>query len=136
MEDASLQAGLGFAPRTRYGAPVQTWSLLEIEAPEGIRSPSVLHSEDARAISLRLLPGQALGDHRVRERAWVTVVEGEVEVVCGATRAVAAAGTLVMFDPGEVHSVSSAAGARLLLLLAPWPAAGHYADGENSQQAE
>ena len=115
---------------------MQTWNLLEIEAPDGIRSPSVLHSQDARAIALRLLPGQTLGDHRVRERAWVTVVEGAVEVVCGATREVATAGMLVMFDPGEVHSVSSETGARLLLLLAPWPAVGHYADGETSQQAE
>ncbi|MCY7303309.1 MAG: cupin domain-containing protein [Thermoleophilia bacterium] len=115
---------------------MQSWNLLEIEAPEGIRSPSVLHSGDARAIALRLLPGQTLGDHRVRERAWVTVVEGEVEVVCGTARTVVNEGTLVMFDPGEVHSVRSAGGARLLLLLAPWPASGHYADGEASQQAE
>ena len=115
---------------------MQSWNLLEIEAPDGIRSPVVLHSGDARAIALRLQPGQTLGDHRVRERAWVTVVEGEVEVACGGTRTMAVAGMLVMFDPGEVHSVSSADGARLLLLLAPWPAQGHYADGEASQQAD
>ncbi|MEO5634483.1 cupin domain-containing protein [Gaiella sp.] len=115
---------------------MQSWNLLEIEAPDGVRSPSVLHSGDARAIALRLHPGQTLGDHRVRERAWLTVVEGEIDLICGDARTVATAGMLVMFDPGEVHSVSSAAGARLLLLLAPWPAAGHYADGETSQQAE
>lgn len=115
---------------------MQAWNLLEVEAAEGIRTPSVLYSGDARAIALRLLPGQTLGDHRVRERAWVTVVEGEVEVACGATRTVASAGELIMFDPGEVHSVTSASGARLLLLLAPWPASGHYADGEDSQQAQ
>jgi quercetin dioxygenase-like cupin family protein len=113
---------------------VQAWNLLEIEAPDGIRSPAVLHSGDARAIALRLQPGQTLGDHRVRERAWLTIVEGEVEVVCGNGRSTASAGMLVMFDPGELHSVSSATGARLLLLLAPWPATGHYADGETSQQ--
>ena len=28
-------------------------------------------------------PGQVLGDHQVRERAWVTVVEGTAEVTCG-----------------------------------------------------
>ncbi len=115
---------------------MQAWNLLEIEAPDGIRSPSVLHSGDARAIALRLQPGQTLGDHRVRERAWVTVVEGEVEVACGDARTIATAGMLVMFDPGETHSVSSTTGARLLLLLAPWPASGHYADGETTQQAE
>jgi len=115
---------------------MESWNLLEIEASEGIRSPSVLHSGDARAIALHLLPDQTLGDHRVRERAWLTVIEGDVEVVCGGVRAIATAGMLVMFDPGEVHSVTSAHGARLLLLLAPWPASGHYADGEASQQKE
>jgi hypothetical protein len=30
------------------------------------------------------------------------------------------------FDPGERHTVRSETGARVLLLLAPWPAAGHY----------
>jgi quercetin dioxygenase-like cupin family protein len=126
---------VGFRASARYCTPVQAWNLLELEAPEGIRSPSVLHSADARAIALRLLPGQALGDHRVRERAWLTVVEGEVEVTCGDERATVAAGALVMFDPGEMHSVTSPGGARLLLLLAPWPASGHYASGEESQQA-
>jgi quercetin dioxygenase-like cupin family protein len=105
---------------------MQTWNLLEIEAPDGVRTPAVLHSGDSRAIALRLEPGQAMGDHRVRERAWVTVVEGEVELTCGDAQVTAGAGTLVMIEPGEVHSVTSPAGARLLLLLAPWPAPGHY----------
>ena len=121
-------AGPG-APRYRGG--VESWDLLQVDAPEGIRTPVVLQSGDARAILLRIEPGQILGDHQVRERAWVTVVEGEVEVRCGDSVESAAAGTLVMFEPGERHSVSSATGARLLLLLAPWPADGHYAPGED-----
>ena len=111
---------------------MKSWDLLQIEAPEGIRTPAVLHSGDARAIMLRVEPGQVLGDHQVRERAWLTVVEGEVELTCGDTVMPAAAGTLVMFEPGERHSVSSAAGARLLLLLAPWPAEGHYGEDESA----
>ena len=75
-----------------------------------------------------------LGDHQVRERAWLTVVEGEVEVSCGDVTATAGTGTLLMFDPAERHSVSSAAGARLLLLLAPWPGDGHYGEDETSAQ--
>jgi quercetin dioxygenase-like cupin family protein len=113
---------------------VKSWDLLEIEAPEGIRTPVVLHSGDARAILLRLDPGQVLGDHQVRERAWVKVVKGVVEVTCGEEHTTAAAGTLVMFDPGERHSLASAAGARLLLLLNPWPGDGHYG-AEISQEA-
>ena len=112
---------------------MESWNLLEIDAPEGIRSPAMLHSGDARAILLRLEPGQVLGDHQVRERAWLTVVEGEIEVTCGETHAPAGAGMLVMFEPGERHSVSSTDGARVLLILAPWPADGHYG-AEISQQ--
>jgi quercetin dioxygenase-like cupin family protein len=119
---------------TRYGAGVRTWNLLEIEAPDGVRTPTVLHSGDGRAIALRLEPGQMLGDHQVRERAWLTVVDGEVEVSCGDVTATAGTGTLLMFDPAERHSVSSTAGARLLLLLAPWPADGHYGEDETSAQ--
>lgn len=111
----------------RYGVPVESWDVLALGLPEG-RAPTVLHSSDGRAIALRLGPGEAIGDHQVRERAWVTVVEGEVEITCGDERLAASAGTLVMFEPGERHSVSSASGARLLLLLAPWPAPGHYPD--------
>ena len=103
------------------------WNLLEVEAPDGILTPTVLHSGDARAIALCLQPGQTLGDHQVRERAWVLVVDGQVEVTCGDRQTPAARGTLVMFEPAERHSVTSAAGARLLLLLAPWPGVGHYA---------
>ena len=43
----------------------------------------------------------------------------------------AGAGTLVRFEPDERHSVASEAGARILLLLAPWPGEGHYR-GERS----
>jgi hypothetical protein len=39
-------------------------------------------------------------------------------------------GTLVTFDPGEEHRVRALADARLLLVLAPWPAAEHYTDAE------
>ena len=34
--------------------------------------------------------------------------------------------TFFRFDPAERHAISSESGARLLLLLAPWPGAGHY----------
>ena len=41
----------------------------------------------------------------------------------------ARAGTLLSFEPEERRAVSSAGGARLLLLLAPWPGEGHYRGG-------
>jgi hypothetical protein len=57
---------------------VQSWDLTQIEATGRTRSPTVLETVDgARAIVIRLAPGQELGDHQVRERAWLTIVEGK-----------------------------------------------------------
>ena len=112
---------------------MQHWDLREIEAPLGTRSPSVLLSEDeARAVLVVLNAGQSLGDHQVKEHAWIVIVDGEAEVSFGGETVNASAGTLVHFEPDERHSVSSPAGARLLLLLAPWPGEGHYRGGRGA----
>ena len=122
-----------FRRPTRYGAGVQSWNLLEIEAPGGHSGTPPCSIPATRVRScFGSNPGQTLGDHQVRERAWADRHRGRGRGRRAARRVtIAGAGTLVMFDPGERHSVSSAAGARLLLLLAPWPAAGHYGDGRD-----
>ena len=110
---------------------MQRWDLLEIEAPDGTRDPVVLHSDNgARAVLIRLGAGQELGDHEVKENAWVAVVDGQVRVGAGAESVIAGPGTLFRFDPEERHSVASDDGARILLLLAPWPGEGHYRGGD------
>jgi quercetin dioxygenase-like cupin family protein len=74
-----------------------------------------------------LRAGEALGEHEVRERAVVQVVSGRVTLGDGdGTSQTAEAGTLVTFAPHERHSVRADEDARLLLLLAPWPATDHY----------
>jgi redox-sensitive bicupin YhaK (pirin superfamily) len=105
---------------------VRSWQLNEIEMPDGTRSPVVLDSVDTRAVLIGLHPGQELGEHQVRERAWVIVVDGEVEVDSADGTVTAPTGTLMEFDPTERRAVRSPEGARLLLLLAPWPGPGHY----------
>ncbi len=106
---------------------MQSWNLTELEAPGGAIDPQVLSTDDgARAIAIRLEAGQALNDHQVRERAWLVVVEGEAEIRSGDAVVGGGVGTLATFAPGERHAVSSGSGARLLLLLAPWPGDGHY----------
>jgi quercetin dioxygenase-like cupin family protein len=93
--------------------------------------PRVLFtSPECRAVVVELRAGEELGDHNVRERVVVHVVEGEVTVESRDATASCAAGTLVTFEPGERHSVRAGRDARLLLLLAPWPAPGHYPDRE------
>ena len=111
---------------------METWSLPEVETPEGSRSPVVLKSDDeARAVVVGLHPGQALGDHQVKEHAWVLVVEGSVTLRAGGQELEAPAGTLARFEPDERHSVTSANGGKILLLLAPWPGPGHYRGSES-----
>jgi quercetin dioxygenase-like cupin family protein len=110
---------------------VQRWNLMEVAAPAGTRDPLVVHSgNEARAVLIVLNPGQVMGDHQVKENAWVTVLEGRVRIGAGDQSVDATPGMLVRFDPDERHSLASEEGARILLLLAPWPGDGHYRGSE------
>lgn len=92
----------------------------------GQQMPRVLFtSPECRAVVIDLRSGEDLGDHHVRERAVVEVVTGRVSIACSGETVECEAGTLVTFDPGEHHAVRAHADARLLLLMAPWPAAKH-----------
>jgi quercetin dioxygenase-like cupin family protein len=113
---------------------MQTWMLADIETPGGSRSPVVLRSEDeARAVLVGLDPGQELGDHQVKENAWIVVVDGAATFRAGSEVVEASPGTLVRFEPDERHSVRTESGAKLLLLLAPWPGPGHYRGEEKAR---
>ena len=94
---------------------------------DGTRDPIVLLTEaEARAVLLDLHPGQELGDHQVKEHAWVVVVAGSVRISAGEDEVEGSVGTLAHFEPNERHALSTEAGAKVLLLLAPWPGPGHY----------
>ena len=106
---------------------MESWRLAEIDTPGGSRSPVVLQSDDeARAVLVGLEPGQELGDHQVKEHAWIVVVEGAVTLTAGGEKIEAPAGTLARFLPDERHAVATSSGAKILLLLAPGPGPGHY----------
>jgi quercetin dioxygenase-like cupin family protein len=106
---------------------MRVWDLREIPTPGGTRSPVVLHSDDeARAILIELEPGQELGDHQVKEYAFLVVVDGKADIDVGGDRLVAEPGMLFRFERDERRAVSTTGGARVLLLLAPWPGEGHY----------
>lgn len=106
---------------------MQSWNLREIETPGGSRSPVVLRSDDsARAVLLVLEPGQQLGDHQVKERALVSVIDGAVRVESGGQSVEGVEGSFFSFDADERRSISTDTGARILMVLAPWPGEGHY----------
>ncbi len=106
---------------------MQSWNLREIDTPGGSRSPVVLRSDEtARAVLVALEPGQALGDHQVKERALVSVVDGSVRVESGGKTIEGETGCFFSFDADERRSISTETGARILLVLSPWPGEGHY----------
>src|SRR5438093_11696198 len=97
----------------RIGA-VRSWKLREIETPEGSRSPVVLDSDEAaRVVLIGLDPGQELGEHQVKEHAFVLVVEGTVRVDSAGESLEAPTGTLFTFEPDERRAVSTEGGARI-----------------------
>jgi len=106
---------------------MQSWNLREIDTPGGSRSPVVLRSDEAaRAVLVSLEPGQSLGEHEVKELALVSVVDGAVRVQSGGQTVQGETGAFFSFDAEERRSISTETGARILLILAPWPGVGHY----------
>jgi len=93
---------------------------LEFGAPQILSS-----SDDSRAIALALPAGDSLRDHQVHERAWISVLQGEVEITTEGNRMAGGPGLVVELGPGERHAVNAVSDARLLLLLLPWPGDGH-----------
>ena len=103
---------------------MQHWDLRSLDVQ--VHQPEVLHSQpEGRTIAINLPAGERLQDHQVHERAWLVVLDGEVEVDAGAEQVSGGTGLLAVFDPQEKHEVRATSDARLLLLLAPWPGAGH-----------
>ncbi len=131
-EIAGLRPGFWQQGQSNHPTPpriraVQSWDVKEIEVPQGKRLAAVLETVDgARAIIVRLGAGEELGDHQVRERAWLMVVEGTARIEADGNVVDAGPGTLITFEPGERHSVASAGGARIAMILSSWPAEGHY----------
>jgi quercetin dioxygenase-like cupin family protein len=116
---------------------VLTWNLLAVEAPDGTRDPHVVHQDEgARGVLVVLQPGQSLDDHEVRENTWAIVVEGAISVSAGTgnSQVQLRQGSLVHLDAGERRSITSAGGARLLLIFTPWPGSGHYSPAEQESR--
>lgn len=104
---------------------MKSWHLKALDLKP--RLPEILSSSDeARVIVLDLAAGEDLADHEVHERAWVLVLDGQVEAgTRSGARVSGGSGLLVEFAPAERHFVTATEDARLLLILSPWPGDGH-----------
>jgi redox-sensitive bicupin YhaK (pirin superfamily) len=100
---------------------MEHWDLRTLDVEP--HHPKILHSArgEARSILIKLPAGEELQEHQVHERAYVVVIDGEVEI----EGQQGSCGLAAVFDPGERHAVRATSDARLLLVLAPWPGDGH-----------
>ena len=104
---------------------MKNWNLRALELKP--RLPEILSSTpEARAIALDLRAGENLPDHEVHARVGRdSRRRGRGVTSAGGERVSGGCGLLVEFAPAERHEVVARSNARLLLLLAPWPGAGH-----------
>jgi redox-sensitive bicupin YhaK (pirin superfamily) len=99
---------------------MDSWDIASLDVQP--HQPEVLRSdEEGRVIAINLPAGEELQEHQVHERAYVVVIDGEVDVG-GQT---GGPGLAAVFEPKERHAVRAVSDARLLLVLAPWPGDGH-----------
>ena len=104
---------------------MEIWDIRSLDVQP--HAPQVLRSDDgaARAIAIQLPAGELLQEHEVHEHAYLVVVDGEVELEQGGETTTTGPGGLAHWVPKERHEVRATSDARLLLVLAPWPGAGH-----------
>ena len=100
---------------------MQTWDTRSIDVEP--HQPQVLHSDDeGRTIVINLPAGEELQDHQVHERAWILVVDGEVEIEAGGETVKGGPGFLALTEPNERHEVRAMSDARLCWCWRPGPA--------------
>ena len=99
---------------------MDTWDIASLDVRP--HQPEVLRSDDAgRAIAINLPAGERLQDHETRERAYLVVATGEIELD-GERTVRGGPGSLAHFEPHERREVRAVSDARVVLILAPWPA--------------
>lgn len=102
---------------------MDTWDVTSLAVEP--HQPEVLRSDaDSRAIALNIPAGEQLQEHETHERAYLLVVDGEIEVSHDGASEKGSAGFLAHFEPHERREVRAAADSRIILLLSPYPAPG------------
>ncbi len=103
---------------------METWDVRSLEIEP--HHPQVLRSDaETRAIAISLPAGEEMQEHQVHERSYLIVIDGEISISVDGGSISGGAGLLAHFEPNERRTVQALSGARLLLVLAPWPGEGH-----------
>jgi quercetin dioxygenase-like cupin family protein len=105
---------------------LESWDIRSLDIQP--HHPQVLRTDkEARTIALMLPAGEEMQEHQTHERAYLLVVDGEVEVADdnGEGRT-GGPGFLAHFQPNERRAVRANSDSLLVLILGPWPGEGHY----------
>ena len=113
---------------------MDTWDISSLDVQP--HQPKVLRSDsEARVIALNLPSGEQLQDHQVHERAYLFVLDGEIELTADGGSQTAGTGFVAHFEKNERHEVTAKSDARLALVLAPAHAR-HEVLGDTGHSAE
>lgn len=104
---------------------MKAWNVSDMEVEP--RHPRVLDSEqEGRVIVINLPAGETMQEHQVHERAWLLVASGAVEIDDADGECIGGkTGLLAEFNPNERREIRATEDTRLVLILSPWPGAGH-----------
>ena len=111
---------------------MDSWDILSLDVEP--HRPQVLRSDgEVRVIALNLPAGEQLQQHQTHERAYLVVVDGDVQVDDGGQTKDGSSGFVAHFEPNERRGVRAGdGGAKLLLFLGPWPGEGHPSQRQGS----
>jgi quercetin dioxygenase-like cupin family protein len=115
---------------------MQQWDLAASNESDRTGPRVLFSTSEARGVVIDLTPDEEMGDHRVRERAILHILQGSLACTSGTDTSTCVEGTLIVFEPGETHSLRALEQTRLLLVLAPWPAPEHYGLDEDEDPHE
>ncbi len=100
---------------------MESWNVAELDIKP--HHPEVLCTdEDTRAIAINLPAGEMMQEHEVHENTYLLVAEGEVEIAEGGQTTTGVRGALFHFAPHERREVRATSDARIVMILAPYPA--------------
>ena len=103
---------------------MESWDMRSLDVQP--HQPEILRSDEhGRAIAINLPAGEELQEHQTHESAYLVVADGEVEIVQAGETVTGGPGLVAHFEVDERREVRAHDDARIVLILEPWPGAGH-----------
>ncbi len=100
---------------------MESWNVTALDV-EPHRPEVLCTDDDTRAIAINLPAGELMQEHEVHENTYLLVAQGQVEIAQDGQETAGPTGTLFHFAPHERREVRAVNDARIVMILAPYPA--------------